>query len=182
MRVKISYDIALTGKTHPLYRHFDGQSTEQPAYIDYHTKTGELRAGYSDDIGGGIPSDVWDGTRKRWRISAHLDFYEIRELLDDVANSLAGPGAERYGVDWDHIEYMCEEKTTDGGGVMDATDWMDSGSMIQMFDITAETTDADLDSFVPEIHDLADTEATLLGGRDYLERIRDAVRRDLKDD
>lgn len=176
MRVKINYEITNASTLHPLFRHFDGQVAEQPAYIDFHTQTGELRAGYSDDIGGGIPSDVWDGTRKRWRISPHLTTYEIRELLDEVADCLSGPGAERYGIDWAALEHLCEAKTTDSAGVLQASDWIDSKGLVEAFIITDRTTDAALNNIVPEIHDLAAGEATLLGVEEYLGQVRDELR------
>ena len=77
-----------SAELHPLYRQFDGQNNTQPAFIEFDTRTEELRADYSGEIGGGIPVDVYEGKIKRWKIDPQLTTDEINALLREVAGLL----------------------------------------------------------------------------------------------
>ena len=155
---------------HPLWVQYDGQLTTQPAYIEYNTITDELSAEYSDEIGGGVPEDVYYGKRRRYSISPHLTLDEINTLLDEVAAVLEkDPDAD--------VERMCADRLTESHGVLGVEDWMQGIDPCAEYDITADSTDDDLETIGAAMVDYATGEGcTITGVSDYCEKLRDDLR------
>ncbi|MEU6680949.1 hypothetical protein [Streptomyces sp. NPDC046925] len=84
-------DVQIIRCTEPteLYRHYDGQSEPQPAYIELDTQHGTLLADYDSEVGGAVPFSVHHGLERR---------YGIPILTADAANRVMqeiAPLAER---------------------------------------------------------------------------------------
>ncbi|MDH6544934.1 hypothetical protein [Streptomyces sp. SPB4] len=80
-----------------LFRHYDGQSGAQPAYIELDLPNGTLSADYNAEIGNGIPFSVYHGQDRR---------YGIPVLTADAANRVMkeiAPLADRILADWEEI-------------------------------------------------------------------------------
>ena len=86
--MSIKIEILGSAELHPLYRQFDGQNNTQPAFIEFDTRTEELRADYSGEIGNAVSVDVYEGKIKRWKIDPQLTTDEINHLLRDVCEIL----------------------------------------------------------------------------------------------
>ena len=78
-----------------LYRHYEGQTEPQPAYIELALNTGSLSASYNAEIGNAIPFTVYHGFERR---------YSIPVLTAEAANQAMErivPLAERIVADSD---------------------------------------------------------------------------------
>lgn len=78
-----------------LYRHYDGQTEAQPAYIELDLREGTLLATWNAVVGNAMPSAVYHGFERR---------YSIPTLTADAANRVMEklrPMAERILADWD---------------------------------------------------------------------------------
>jgi len=67
----------------PLHCHYDGQINPQKAYISLDLRDGEVTADYDGEIGGGIPSDVFNGHVLRWEIRDEFTADEIYSILEE---------------------------------------------------------------------------------------------------
>lgn len=77
-----------------LFRHYDGQSEQQPAYLELDLREGTLLADYDSEVGGAVPFSVYHGFERR---------YGIPTLTGDAANRVMreiAPLAERILGDW----------------------------------------------------------------------------------
>lgn len=159
-----------TGKLHPVYVQYDGELTTQPAFIEHDTRDNTLVAGYSGEIGGGVPEDVWNGKRRRYKINPDLTENEINTLLDEVGSMLSKD------VEAD-VEHICEFRTTDSHGIYAVTDWMEGIDPCEEYGITADTTDDELQKIATDMVDYATGEgATITGVAEYCENLRDELK------
>lgn len=163
-----------------LYRHYDGQSEPQPAYIELDTQDGSLHADYNAEIGNAIPFSVYHGLHRR---------YGIPILTGDAANRVMeeiAPLAERIvagtEVEWDgnnnvavltadalaaeeeleaHLglpsqDYGYQDGPNQGFDESDLVGVWDidaatNGCEVDEYDITADTTDDRLDEIEQNI-------------------------------
>ncbi|MCX4451625.1 hypothetical protein [Streptomyces sp. NBC_01789] len=80
-----------------LFRHYDGQSEAQAAYIELDLRDGQLLADYNGEIGNGVPFSVYHGFQRRWSIPV---------LTADAANRIMreiAPLAARMLADWEEV-------------------------------------------------------------------------------
>lgn len=183
-----------------LYRHYTSQSEAQPAYIELDLKRGTLLADYDGVIGSGVPGEVWHGFERR---------YGIPMLTGDAANELMreiAPLADRILADWEEhwdgnnmrarlgedaaeaegeIERILRGYEADAqDGVADVVQEWDadgaiSGSEVEEFGITADTTDSRLaeieETIRKQLEDVSDPGAVVvLSGVDaHLKMLRD---------
>ncbi|MFE2528758.1 hypothetical protein ACFXEL_31565 [Streptomyces sp. NPDC059382] len=80
-----------------LFRHYDGQSEAQPAYIELDLPNGLLLADYNAVIGNAVPPTVRNGQDRR---------YTIPVLTADAANRVMkeiAPLADRILADWEEV-------------------------------------------------------------------------------
>ncbi|WP_371099897.1 hypothetical protein [Streptomyces sp. PU_AKi4] len=163
-----------------LFRHYDGQTEPQPAYIELDTQNGTLLATYNSEIGNAVPFTVYHGLDRRYGIpiltadAANRVMEEIAPLADRV---IAGTTVEWDGnnnvaiLDEDaqaaeeEIEKLLGLPSQEYGwgdepnqgfddsdlvGVWDI-DGATNGSEVDDYDITADTTDARLEEIEQEI-------------------------------
>ena len=86
----------------PLYRLYDGQLQPQEAFLRVE-KDGSVWAGY--DTSDAIPSDVFQGVTRNFRIDSGLYGSEIEELIEQV-KALVKVG------DFEEIEWICSKART----------------------------------------------------------------------
>ncbi|MGW3563518.1 helix-turn-helix domain-containing protein [Streptomyces sp. NPDC000941] len=164
-----------------LYRHYDGQSEAQPAYIELDVREGTLLADYNAEVGNAVPFSVFHGFERRYGIPVlHA------EAANRVMKELA-PLAERILADWEeewderrgnkvavlgddaqeaeeeirerlglNLAYGDIDSDTQGFDPEDlVTEWDVDGAVtgheVEEYDITADTTDARLDEIEDEI-------------------------------
>ena len=152
-----------------LYLRYAGQTSPQPCYVELDCEGETLSAEVDTAIGPGTPFRVWHGRAIRWSIPALTESAAEGMLLDLI------PLAERicagYSCAWDGsnnvgrysedardaaeaIRDLCDRDWSEGEtlSVWDAHDWYGScgtGAQIaRQVGLTAETTDAELDSIV----------------------------------
>lgn len=79
----------LSDKDTPVYRHYAGQTSPQPAYLEM-DEFGVLDADYTGEIGGGVPADVWNNVTLQWPIRADCSGGMISTFVaqDDVQRLL----------------------------------------------------------------------------------------------
>jgi hypothetical protein len=92
-------DVKIIDCTDPteLYRHFDGQSESQPAYIELDVREGTLLADYNSEVGNAVPFAVYHGFERR---------YSIPVLTGEAANRVMreiAPLAARILADWNEV-------------------------------------------------------------------------------
>jgi len=155
---------------HPLYHHYDGELLPQPAYVEIDLRDGKIRAGYSPEIGGGVSEAIYEGRVLRYRIDHQLNLSEINTLLEDVlgvAQVEQGPPSVRR----DHIERLCSERQTEGGGVNDAEGFF--GGLDE--DVDPNLTDEDIQAMADDIE--WDNDVTITDLYDHLIKRRDVAQR-----
>lgn len=186
-----------------LYRHYDGQSEPQPAYLQLDLKAGTLHADYDGEIGA-TPFSVHYGFDRRWDIplltakAANRTLREVAPLADriladweekwDGNNMVAVLGEDAQAAE-EEIEKLLGLPTGYGDdpnqgfpdsdliGVWDiggAT----NGCEVDEFGITADTTDARLEEIEQEIltglAGCGDSPVAVCHGLDdYLKGLRD---------
>ena len=191
-RIKITYPEGTP--LHPLYYQYDGQTNVQPAYVelDLTADPPTLSAGYSGEIGGGVPMAVWHNRCLRWAVMPNLTAAEIRTLLDTLA-PLAERVANGYEDAWDgsntlgrfseDAEYAryraacaCRDVLTESGGVWDASDWLNAlgrAGTIADYGITALSTDDDLEEIGKQMEGEAlDQDISIIYTMAHLESLR----------
>ncbi|QKW31475.1 hypothetical protein HUT11_35520 (plasmid) [Streptomyces seoulensis] len=195
-----------------LFRHYDGQSEAQPAYIELDLREGTLLADYDAEVGGAIPFSTYHGFERR---------YSIPVLTGEAANRVMqeiAPLAERILADWVEewdgnnmvarlggdalaAEEEIEKMLGNGLGSYDrehpfapddlVTAWDIDGAVngceAEDYDIIAETTDERLEEIEKEIlSDLAACgEGSVVvchGLNDYLRNLRDGLAEDDTDE
>ncbi|MEU9761732.1 DUF1870 family protein [Streptomyces sp. NPDC047987] len=162
-----------------LYRHYDGQSEAQLAYIELDLREGTLLADYDSEIGNAIPFSVSYGFERRYGVPV-LTAEAANRVMEEIR-----PFAERMLADWEeewdgnnHVARLgedaqaAEEEITERlglnlgygalGGETQGFDDIDivqawdidgatNGQEVDDYDITADTTDARLDEIEAEI-------------------------------
>ncbi|MCX5078758.1 hypothetical protein OHA84_37980 (plasmid) [Streptomyces sp. NBC_00513] len=192
-----------------LFRHYDGQSEAQPAYIELDLPNGVLLADYNAEIGNGVPFTVYHGQDRR---------YTIPVLTGDAANRVMkeiAPLADRILADWEEVwdgnntvvrlgedaqaaedeietklglahpyDQVFEENDLIGQWDVDAAL---NGLEAEEYGITADTSDERLDEIAAEIlGDLADcggnTVVVCAGLEAHLRTLRDDAATDQDDE
>ncbi len=177
------YDITvedMSDDLHPLYCQYDGQCTTQPAYVEIAPEARILSSDYSGDDG--IPMDVWNERRLQIPVSNQLRNDEIDALLLELV-PLAVRVCEGYADHWDGSNYVgcyssdaitaweaikdiCRQALPDdNGGIMDADDWLEDNEGYE-YDITADSTDAELAAAETEIANDAELDGWTVTGID----------------
>lgn len=161
-----------------LFRHYQGQSEPQGAYIELDTQEGSLHASYDSEIGNAVPFSVYHGLDRRYNIpiltadAANRVMQEIAPLADRV---IAGTKAEWDGNNTvavlDDDARAAEEELEEHLGLpsqgygdepnqgFDDSDLVaawdiggaTNGLEVDEYDITADTTDDRLEEIEKEI-------------------------------
>lgn len=106
----LSAILALAGERKPLYFQYQGQTNEQPAYLEL-DEDGKVDASYSGEIGNGSPMHVWHGRTLRWKIPNNLSGDAIIALVNEHRSLLARVYAG-HSVEWDgnnHVGRLDED-------------------------------------------------------------------------
>ncbi|MFB8020773.1 hypothetical protein ACFC36_19635 [Streptomyces rubiginosohelvolus] len=92
-------DVKITRCTEPdeLYRHYDGQSEPQGAYIELDLQRDSLLADYDAETGGGVPAAVYYGFERRYSIPV-LTGAAANRVMEEIA-----PMAARMLADWEEV-------------------------------------------------------------------------------
>jgi hypothetical protein len=142
-----------------LYMHYDCQYKRQPCYIELSCGSGRLEAGYNASIGGGVPSDVWNGHTLRWSLPL-ITADAANKLLERIA-PLAQRVLDGYTAEWDGSNMQGrynDDATTAADAVMDIINGLPADDMLDVcradewleyatpadLGITAETTPDDI--------------------------------------
>ncbi len=180
-------DVKIIRCTDPtaLYRHYDGQSEAQDAYIELDLRQSSLLADYDSEVGNAVPFAVHYGFERRYSIpvltgeAANRVMEEIapmaaRVLADweeiwDGNNMVARLGTEAEAAETEIEEHLglalghgargFEHQGFGDGDVV--TEWdidgATNGCEVEEYGITAETSDERLDEIAAEItRDLAE--------------------------
>lgn len=90
--------------TDDLYFKYPNQTTPQPTYIEL--RDGALFADVDTEIGGGVPSDVWHGSVRRWKLpSVYLTHEAICGLMDEIY-PLVQRIWDDLSIDWDGSNWV----------------------------------------------------------------------------
>jgi hypothetical protein len=106
----LSAILALAGERKPLHFQYQGQTNEQPAYLEL-DEDGNVDASYSGEIGNGSPMHVWHGRTLRWPLPNNLSGDAIIELVNEHRSLLARVYAG-HSVEWDgnnHVGRLDED-------------------------------------------------------------------------
>lgn len=161
-----------------LYRHYDGQTEAQGAYIELDTQDPSLLADYDSEVGGAIPFSVYHGLQRRYGIpvlTADAANRVMEEILPFAERIVAGAETEWDGNNTvvvlnddaqaaeEALEAHLGLPSQDYGGApnqgFDESDLVavwdidgaTNGCEVDEFDITADTTNARLDEIEAEI-------------------------------
>jgi hypothetical protein len=162
-----------------LYRHYDGQSEPQPAYIELDTQAGTLRATYNGEIGNAVPFTVYHGLDRRYSIpilTAEAANRVMREIVPFAERIVAGTSTEWDGSNTiavlDEDARAAEEELEAHLGLPSESDYRTepnqgfaesdlvavwsidgatNGDEVADYGITADTTDERLDEIEEEI-------------------------------
>lgn len=70
-------------KRFPLYMKYPEQHCPQPAYLLLDTRTGEVTADYSGEVGGsGQPEVVWHGLVRRYAVYPYMTREQVTQVID----------------------------------------------------------------------------------------------------
>ncbi|MBM9510058.1 hypothetical protein [Actinacidiphila acididurans] len=159
-----------------LYRHYDGQSEPQPAYIALDLEDARMWATYNAEIGNAVPFDVFHGIERRYGIplltaqAANRVMEELRPLAEriladstvdwDGNNNVATLGADAQAAENEIAERLGNVfnpgpvdayfDTDDVIAVWDI-DGAVNGDEAEEYGITAATTDERLDEIAADI-------------------------------
>jgi transcriptional regulator with XRE-family HTH domain len=165
-----------------LYRHYNGETEPQPAYIELDTQAGTLHASYNAEIGTAVPETVHHGLDRRYGIplltadAANRVMEEIAPLAERiVAGTEAVWNGESTVAELDEDAMAAEEEiegllglpSLNGGYFSDSSQGFPDKDLIGVwdlggtvngqeaseYDITADTTDARLDEIAQAILD-----------------------------
>mgnify|MGYP003142997247 CR=1 FL=1 len=187
-------DRVSTKTLHPLYAHFDGQTSPQDAYVELDLDSGNLSADYSPAYPW-VPIRVFEGDVVRFDVDPHLTASEINALLDEIAPVAQEWIDARQGdeLDSDTISYvidagfkiqqLCEGRVTESGGVWDAGDWAISLTPDDI-GLRHDSTDADLDEIAKTLRGIAEDDGpiTLVSLDEYLIDQREILRANMQED
>lgn len=181
-----------------LFRHYDGQSEPQPAYIALDLETGGMWASYDAIVGSGTPEEVFHG-RERWYGIPTLTAEAANELMERLkplaARILADSDTEysngnRVGVlgeDAQAAEAEIEQIIASeyDAGALEGTNalvaaWdingVVNGEEADTYNITAATTDERLEEIETELLTDMGGVAVCHGLDDHLRKLRDDLR------
>jgi len=181
-----------TETRHPLYQYYHGQDQPQPAYLEIDLESGVVEADCSGEIGTAVPVRVWHGVVQRYGINNDLTYIEINELMDKIAPlaqrvidgaevgynrqaNLTASFSDDAQLAIESIEDACEGVETTSGGVWTANDLFQNFSAQETLDITATTTDDELEKIIAEEVKSVEEhyDCTVVGLADYLTQVRD---------
>lgn len=192
-------------KKAPLWERYERQTREQPAFLELDPENGRVKFGVNPEVGPphGVPADVWHGVRMRWGAPSTLTgqacvdlFEELRPLLERVAagHSVVWNGSNHVGRLTDDAQAASEaiEETlyklrddptsADHASVWNAGEWIWGSNSLHGvagdLEITADTSDADLEALATKLEGDADGEGIVLDGdvEDALADIRQQLR------
>lgn len=197
----MSVRIIETASEGVLYRRYSGQTNPQDCYIELDLREGTLLADYNAEIGNAVPFTVFHGFERRYEIPVLTG-----SAADDLMQKIA-PLADRILVDWESdwdgnnkVAILGEDARAaeeeilsilglDGPFSDEAFDPSDmvtvwdvdgacNGVTADTFDITANTTDEQLDGIEEEIRqslaEVSPSPVILLDGvGEYLRGLRD---------
>jgi len=165
-----------------LFRHYDGETRPQPAYIELDTQEGTLYASYNSEVGTAVPESVHHGLDRRYGIPL-LTADAVNRVMEEIAplaeRIVAGTEAVWNGestvAEMNQDAVAAEEEIerllglpSQGGGYFDEdsqgfpdsdligvwdVDAAVNGQEASEYDITADTTDARLDEIEQTILD-----------------------------
>ncbi|MER6109285.1 hypothetical protein [Streptomyces hirsutus] len=171
--------IACTSPTE-LFRHYDGQTEAQDAYIELDLANGTLLADYNGEIGNAVPFTVYHGIDRRYAIpiltgdAANRVMEEIRPLAEriladseiewDGNNNVAKLGPDALAAE-EALEARLGLPTESGGYRNEPNQGFDDSDLVAVwgidgatngceaeeYGITRETTDERLDEIEAEI-------------------------------
>lgn len=84
----------------PLFYRYPRQTAPQPAYVQL-DEAGDVTAGHSGEIGGGVPAHVWHGRALRWSVPASVRGDVLADLLAGDALPLLQRVHAGHSVQWD---------------------------------------------------------------------------------
>lgn len=187
-------NIIPTSSETALYRHYDGQTNAQSAYIELALREETLSADYNSEVGNAVPFSVYHGFERRYPIPT-LTGSAADRLMEEIA-----PLADRILADWTQewdgnnmvavlgddakaAEAEIEEKLSGDPESSDAVQEWDvdgatNGNEAEEYGITAQTTNARLDEIEAEIiRDMSEFDGGAVvivnGLADYLRQLRD---------
>jgi hypothetical protein len=85
----------------PLYCHFDGEFSAQPASIDFYPSRKLLTAGYSEDTGGAMSGDVFHGTCIEFPIDPLVERSHLEWMMSRLAEKYLPDLLDEYSEEWD---------------------------------------------------------------------------------
>ena len=149
----------------PAYMRYAGQAAPQRAYLTLDKRDGTMDV-YVEDIGGGMPEEVWSGDVLRYKIHPAVTRDELLAAIDELRDELtASPHdvhdlsarIERavYDAMSDVRRVMCEEDVHDI--VAEAADGVDADAIVGYIAMECKThyTDAELRDMISVELDLA---------------------------
>jgi hypothetical protein len=184
-------NIEYTGTETELYSHRRGEIEAQDCYVWIECE--ERRMGAEANESSGVPEDVWHGHTQRFGLPGPVRGSVVDELLDRI-ESLAERICDGYTRTYDGNNYVAkfdddarealkevesECDSVDRGDCVcawNAREWLDNASAATL-DITATTTDAQLDEMVSEIQSDAEGRGIdiLEELSEYLHELRDEL-------
>ncbi len=156
----------------PLYKKYPRQTNPQDAYIELDCRTGSLSADWNGVIGTAIPFSVYHGHERRYEISPYISGAQLTEFLNDPETvALAQRIIDGYESVWNgnnHVAALTEDaqeaeeelinRIPDTEHIEPVTIWDEEYCYEARKEITAETSDDDLDKWVSEIEEAAAAE------------------------
>jgi transcriptional regulator with XRE-family HTH domain len=145
-----------------LFRHYDGETKPQPAYIELDTQAGTLYASYNAEIGTALPETVRHGLDRRYEIpvltadAANRVMEEIAPLADRIiAGTEAVWNGESTVADMNEDAIAAEEEiekflglpTIDGGHFDEDTQGFPDSDLVGVWDIDAAVNGQEADEY-----------------------------------
>lgn len=182
----------------PLYCRFPGELEPQGAYIEITTRTRELTADYSGEIGFAIPMSVYHGQVIRIPVTPYLNGAVLADLLDsDEVQALAGRVCDGHSIEWDGNnnvgvltddasaalgelgeyldEYTARLDTPDIVSVWECSDWVQSAAQVG---ITPDTSDEEIKALAAECEAEVSADFAMIDGNmeQHLLYLRDQLK------
>jgi len=178
-----------------LHTHYERQTQQQGCYLWLDCDEDEMGCDANPEIGNAVPTRVWHGRVRRYSIPC-LTATAANRLMDE-----ARPLAERivagYECEWDgnnhvgrlnddalaaegEMEHLCDDYGDEDDRVVEweACDWLNGETM----NITANTTDDELDKIQEDIKSSAPGNVVILNLDTQLRTIRDEMRDEAGDE
>lgn len=184
----------------PLWGKYPGQTNAQPAFLEFDPDLRSARFGINPSAGPphGVPMDVHNRLRLRWRVPANLSQNGCKDLAHAVLPLLESVAAG-HATEWDGsntvgrlsadavtaseaIETLCDDYEGAFGRaeIWDAGEWLISDSdrtAADVLGLKADSTDTDLDRIAAECEQIAAGDGIVLDGdvKRELEALRSRI-------